>query len=205
MLDESGYSFSQESIITFVTMMSELKKWNKTNNLTAINSDEEVIVKHLIDSLSLVKYINLGERLLDVGSGGGFPSIPLKIARPDISIVSVDAVLKKITFQKHLVRMFSLQNFNAVHCRVETMYEKYIENFDVITSRAFSQLASFISIVSPLLKKEGRLLAMKGPGYDLECDNLALQKLGFIVTAIYPYTLPKNMGERYVIELKRHE
>jgi len=206
-LCEAGYDFSSDIQDSFAAIITELKKWNKTINLTAINSDEEIIVKHLIDSQAVAKYLKHDEKLLDVGSGGGFPAIPLKVILPETEITSVDAVLKKITFQKHLGRVLKLKDFHPLHCRVESMYGKYPGYFDKIVSRAFSRLDLFVTLVAPLLKKDGRIIAMKGPGFEAEInesDN-AIQKLGFFIETVYPYNLPSNSGERHIIELKRHE
>lgn len=206
-LQDAGYDLGSDVLDAFLIIITELKKWNKKINLTAITNDEEIIAKHLIDSLALATYVKNAKKLLDVGSGGGFPAIPLKAVFPEMEITSVDAVLKKITFQKHLGRVLKLKNFHPLHCRVESMYEEYSGCFDIIVSRAFSRLDLFVTLVAPLLKTGGRLFAMKGPGFETERNESrdVLEKLGFSIEAVYPYDLPSNIGERYIIELKCHK
>lgn len=202
-LQEAGYEFSSDIQDSLAAIIAELKKWNKTINLTAINSDEEIIAKHLIDSLALANYVKYSETLLDVGSGGGFPAIPLKVVLPETEITSVDAVLKKITFQKHLGRVLKLKNFHPLHCRVESMHEKYAGYFNTIVSRAFSRLDLFVTLVAPLLKKNGRIIAMKGPAakYEIEEAQEALKSLNVKICAVDDYQLPTHYGKRQIITL----
>ncbi len=206
-LHEAAYTLSADQVDVFITMINELKKWNKKVNLTALDTDEEIIIKHIIDSLSLIHYVSAGESMLDVGSGAGFPSIPIKIVNPDIQITTVDAVQKKIMFQKHVSRLLGLQNISPLHCRVESMYDNYTGLFDVIVSRAFSRLDQFVSLVAPLVKKEGRLIAMKGPDAQREIveSRALLQELGFEICGCEGYQLPQNMGKRTLITLKPHK
>lgn len=206
-LHEAAYTLSDDQVDAFITMINELKKWNKKVNLTALDTDEEIIIKHIIDSLSLIPYVFAGESLLDVGSGAGFPSIPIKIVNPDILITTVDAVQKKIMFQKHVSRLLGLENISSLHCRVESMYDNYAGFFDVIVSRAFSRLDQFVSLVAPLVKKEGRLIAMKGPDAQREIDEsrTLLQEIGFEICRCEGYQLPQNRGERTLITLKPHK
>lgn len=202
-LQEAGYEFSPDIQDSFAALITELKKWNKTVNLTAIHSDEDIIVKHLIDSLALLRFLKKDERILDIGSGAGFPSIPLKLVSPGNAITSVDAVRKKIMFQKHLSRFLGLQHFYPLHSRVEEMYTDSSCFFDVIVSRAFSRLDQFVSLALPLLKKEGRLLAMKGPAvkYEMEEAEERLHAMNVIISAVDTYQLPAKYGERRIITL----
>lgn len=139
-----------------------LEKWNKVYNLTAIRCREEILTHHLLDSAALVpvvtEYLHAEGAVLDVGSGGGLPSIPLAILRPDLDVNAVDAVSKKTAFLTQAGIELRLRNFTAKHARVEALSGEY----DLITSRAFASLADFISLTHHLLKPGGRWLAMKG-------------------------------------------
>jgi len=143
----------------------ELLQWNRTTNLTAITDPLQVAVKHYVDALAAVSRISDGARILDAGSGGGFPGIPLKIVRPDLSVTLVDSVRKKVSFLKYAVRTLSLSGINAVHGRLEDLgrLPPYRRRFDLVVCRAFSSLDDFAKLTRPFLSPGGSLLAMKGP------------------------------------------
>jgi 16S rRNA (guanine527-N7)-methyltransferase len=200
-------SLSIDEIRSFEVYAAELKKWNSKVNLTAITKDNEIAIKHFVDSLTLAPYITADDRLLDIGSGAGLPVIPLKIIRPDIPMVSVDAVAKKIHFQRHVIRMLNLQNIEAIHARVEDLHKTHRHAFSVITSRAFTRLDRFVSLAAPLLAENGMLIAMKGDqaeGEIAESDEI-VSAGGFTVVSVHRYTLPQNMGERVLTFIKQCE
>ncbi len=198
-------SLSIHEIESFEVYAAELKKWNSKVNLTAITNDKEIAIKHFIDSLSLAPYITSVDRLLDIGSGAGLPVIPLKIIRPEIPMVSVDAVAKKIHFQRHVIRILNLQNIEAVHARIEDLHKTHSHSFTVITSRAFTRLDRFVSLAAPLLSEGGVLIAMKGELADGEiaASDELVQAAGFTVTSVHRYSLPHNTGERVLTFMKR--
>ncbi len=200
-----GVSLSVDEITSFELYAEELKKWNSKVNLTAITKDKDIAIKHFIDSLSIAAYINTGDRLLDIGSGAGLPVIPLKIIRPDIPMVSVDAVAKKINFQRHVARTLKLQNIEIIHARVEDLQKTHRNSFSIITSRAFTRLDRFVSLAAPLLADNGTLIAMKGEGAagEISESDEVVTAGGFTVASVHRYTLPYNMGERVLTFLKQ--
>lgn len=204
---EMGMTVSEQDIRAFELFAAELKKWNRRINLTAITADDEIAVKHIIDSLVLAGYVNDGENVLDIGSGAGVPSIPLKIVRPLVRVTSVDAIGKKILFQRHVARLLGLCGFEALHARVESLRKTHARSFDVITSRAFSRLEQFVALASPLLAEGGRMIAMKGPAAreGMEESGECLRSLGFEVSAVHAYRLPLNRGERNLIIIRPRE
>lgn len=200
-----GLLLSEQEISSFELYAAELKKWNSKVNLTAITKDKEIAVKHFVDSLTLAPYITADDRLLDIGSGAGLPVIPLKIIKPDVPMVSVDAVAKKIHFQRHIIRVLNLQHIEAIHARIEDLHATHRHSFNIITSRAFTRLDRFVGLASPLLADNGILIAMKGgeaEGEIAESDD-AVSKHGFTITSVHHYTLPHNMGERVLTFIKR--
>lgn len=201
---EMGLDISGRNIQDLELYVTELKRWNRTVNLTAITSDTEIAIKHIIDSLILAAHIHGGEGVLDMGSGAGIPAIPLKIVQPETRVTSVDAVAKKIHFQRHVARLLRLREFQALHARVEALRQTHAHGFDVIVSRAFTNLGRFASLAAPLMAKEGRMIAMKGPAASGEIAEATptLKELGLEIVAIYPYTLPFNSGERCLITIK---
>lgn len=135
-----------------------LSKWNRTYNLTAIRNEAEMVTHHLLDSLSLAPYLEDVDSLADVGSGAGLPGIPLAIIRPDLKITSIETVEKKVAFQQQAKIELKLANFTAHGGRVE----KTQGQFAAVTSRAFADLADFVTWSGHLVRPGGRLLAMKG-------------------------------------------
>jgi 16S rRNA (guanine527-N7)-methyltransferase len=200
-LAEMGMSLSEECIQSFELFAEELKKWNRKVNLTSICKDVDIAVKHILDALVFSACVKGGDRVLDIGSGAGVPAIPLKIVKPDVHVVSVDAVGKKILFQRHVARALGLDDFEAVHARVEALHATHAGSFDVITSRAFSRLEMFVTLAAPLLKSGGRMVAMKGPHVDNEFERAGeeLRPLGFEISSVDTYSLPMNKGERTLV------
>ena len=171
-----------------------LLKWNRTYNLTALRDPQQAISHHLLDALAILPYVGAGP-LLDVGSGGGFPGIPLAIARPDLSVTLVDAVQKKATFLQQAAIELELKSVAVHHARVEEMRGQYAQ----ISSRAFADLARFISLTHHLLAPGGRWLAMKGARPD---DEIKALPAGSEVEAIIPLAVPGLDAERHLIILK---
>lgn len=202
---ELGIELSPAQFNSLNLFAEELKKWNRKINLTAITDDEGIAVKHLVDSLSLLKVVRGPGRLLDIGSGGGFPGIPVKIVQPDLEIVSVDAVVKKISFQKQAVRLLGLTDFTALHVRAETLAAEYAEAFDWVVSRAFSDIPSFVAMALPTLKQDGRIVAMKGKNAaeEIAAAEGALAKLGAKVVAVDEFTLPGSGDSRSLVVMAK--
>lgn len=136
-----------------------LDKWNRVYNLTAVRNAERMVSHHLLDSLAAVPFFQ-GTSVLDVGSGGGLPGIPLAIARPELQVTLIDSIAKKTAFLLQAKAELSLSNLNVVTSRVEDFRPE--TGFDVVTSRAFSDLKEFVVLTRHLLKPGGRWLAMKG-------------------------------------------
>jgi len=189
---ELGISLGSEQIARLDLFAEELKKWSRKINITAITDDEGIAVKHFVDSLSLLKAVQGPGRLLDIGSGAGFPCIPVKLVSPDLEVVSVDAVVKKISFQKQAVRLLNLAQFTATHVRAETLAATYPGYFDWVVSRAFSDIPSFVAMALPLLKDDGRIVAMKGrnAGEEVAASEGPLAELGARVDSVLDFQLP---------------
>ncbi len=143
----------------------ELLAWNKKINLTAITRPDQVAEKHVVDSLMIAKMMPPLTAVLDMGSGGGFPAIPLKIVLPETRFILVDSSRKKINFLKHVIRTLGLDGIEAVHARVEDLHHdpEYKGQFDAVISRGFANLEKFADLSLPFLAPGGIILAMKGP------------------------------------------
>jgi 16S rRNA (guanine527-N7)-methyltransferase len=182
---------AQQQLLAFRDL---LLKWNKTYNLTALRDPAQAISHHLLDSLAILPQLD-GGNLLDVGSGGGLPGIPLAIALPELQVCMVDTVQKKTTFLQQAVIELGLKNVTVNHARVEEMQGQYAQ----ITSRAFAELGLFVSLTRHLLAPNGRWLAMKGIRPDDELKGLPAD---IVVEAIIPLTVPGLGAERHLIILK---
>jgi len=202
---ELGINISTRQLENFTVFADELCKWNRKINLTSITLPEEIAVKHFIDSLTLLQYVDIKGSLLDIGSGAGFPGIPLKIMSPETSIVSVDAVEKKIHFQRHIVRTLALEDFSAQHRRAENLLPEYKGYFKTVVSRAFSDIPEFTKYALPLLAENGLIVAMKGRDGRRESEAAAnaLKKMGAVVFSIHEFELPLLKDLRTLIVISR--
>ncbi len=182
---------AQQKLLAFRDL---LLKWNKTYNLTALRDPAQAISHHLLDSLAILPHVGAGN-LLDVGSGGGLPGIPLAISRPELAVSMVDTVQKKTTFLQQAVIELGLKNVTVHHARVEEMQGQYAQ----ISSRAFAELGLFVSLTRHLQAPGGRWLAMKGVRPD---DELKALPADITVEAIIPLSVPGLDAERHLIILK---
>lgn len=183
----------------------ELLKWNRKINLTSIVDIDQCWEKHIVDSLLASCFIDGNEHVLDIGSGAGFPSIPLKIVYEGLVVDSVDSVSKKISFQRHCIRNLGVKNFSAHAERIEALQEEMAGKFDVVISRAFTSLIQFVEIAAPFLNSKGKILAMKGSAADDELllAQVSLQRLGLTVVSRKEVVLSPSKSKRVLIEIKR--
>lgn len=195
---------TQEERLLF--FLDELLRWNQSINLTAITDRQEALVKHLVDSLTLLPYLRGDETLLDMGSGGGLPGLPLKMVLPGLNLTSVDAVAKKISFQKHIIRTFALRGAVARHGRLEELGKEasLSGHFDLVVARAFASLPDCVRLARPFLHSGGRLIAMKGPEGEKELLSAKkeIASAGFSLQKLDRLNLPGGNGERMLICLE---
>lgn len=171
-----------------------LAKWNAVYNLTAVRDPAQMVTQHLLDSMAAVPAFADAKRVLDVGAGGGLPGMVLAIARPDMQVEMVDTVHKKTAFLTQAKAELALTNVAIHTARVEQL--KVNEKFDIITSRAFAELADFVNWSGPLLKPGGRFIAMKGIYPQDEIDRLPA---GWKATAVQPLQVPGLKAERHLV------
>lgn len=186
-----------------------LIEYNQKINLTRITAKEEVYYKHFYDSLSIVSGVDFQvvKNVCDLGSGAGFPGIPLAIVFPKIKFTLVDSLGKRIIFLELLTRDLNLKNVNIENRRAEDYSREHLNMYDLVTARAFSKLGIFIEIAVPLAKKEGLICAMKGPEYndELKRSEYIMDLLHTTIQRVFKFELPYSYGERTIIILKKNK
>ncbi|NLC71642.1 MAG: 16S rRNA (guanine(527)-N(7))-methyltransferase RsmG [Desulfuromonadaceae bacterium] len=188
-------------------LLEELYRWNSAINLTAINSPQEAVEKHIIDSLTLLPFLPREIKLLDAGSGAGFPGLPLKICRPDITVFSVEASKKKVYFQREVIRRLKLQNFLPLPVRLENLRSSHPELplVDVVVSRALGSTTDLAQTTSGYLKGGGYLIVMKGAAGNREAMDWQEKDSGLFLEDIHELNLPVSGAARKILVFrKRH-
>lgn len=192
-----GLNLDADTEGRLLTYLRLLSKWNRTYNLTAIRDEAEMVSHHLLDSLTMVPHVQGLSTLADVGSGAGLPGIPLAIVCPELKITSIETVEKKVAFQQQAKIELKLGNFSPVGARVE----KVQGQFDAVTSRAFAEMADFVSWSGHLLSPGGSMLAMKGV---YPAEEIARLPQGWAVNASHELRVPGLDAQRHLIVLQKN-
>jgi 16S rRNA (guanine527-N7)-methyltransferase len=197
-----GIHLDEKTAEAFDLYLKELLKWNQKINLTAIRTEKGIVLKHFLDSLSVFPYFSNISTLLDIGSGAGFPGIPLKMVEPSLEVTLIDSVRKKVDFQRHIIRRLGLKGIEAIHGRVQDKeILKGLEGqFDIVMSRAFSDLQTFLVLSFPLLRKGGIVLAMKGRVDRKEMRLLpTMEEARYRLQKTVPFSLPFSSLKRSIL------
>ena len=200
---------SEKQIECFYQHMTALMAWSSKINLTAIGDPYEMAIKHFVDSIAPIKYCNPMSRVLDMGSGAGFPGLPLKVWHPDIELTMVDAVRKKVSFLKHVVRLIGLKNTRVFQARVEDIsHDPTFAAFDTIVCRAFGNLTYIVECALPLLSGDGQILIWKGhkPEKELQALSPLLERVQEGVSLRMKfYRLPLIEAQRTLVIINAQE
>ncbi|MEO8965305.1 MAG: 16S rRNA (guanine(527)-N(7))-methyltransferase RsmG [Gammaproteobacteria bacterium] len=194
---ENGYQLSSETQQQLFAFLELMHKWNRVFNLTAIRDFKESILLHILDSLSVAKYLH-GENIIDVGSGAGLPGIPLALMYPDKTFVLLDSNNKKTRFLTQAVFELKIKNVSVEHARVEDF--KPIKTFDSIITRAFANIKVMLETTQHLLAEDGQFLAMKGVYPEAELKDIPAQ---FNVLAVHKLIIKGLLAERHLVCVKR--
>ena len=203
---EQYFDLSNEQVEKFHKYRDLLLEWNEKFNLTAITDKEEIDEKHFIDSLLPLKYVEVKRgRLLDIGSGAGFPGIPLAIVCPKVKVTLLESNGKKVRFLNEVVNQLGLENVNVINGRAENLKEK--ESFNYVTARAVKQLNILLELSVPFLKVRGELFAYKGPDAEeeIKASKSALRKLNAQVKNIFDYQLPISRDNRKLLVISKQK
>jgi len=200
---------NEEQLDSFSEFMGFMIEWNDRVRLTSITEATEVIDKHFIDSLTALKaqVIKDYDKVLDLGTGGGFPGIPLKIINPTIDLTMLDSRLKKIEYLEEVIKVFELKNTVAIHGRAEDYGQlaNYREQFNIVVSRAVANLTVLSEYCLPFVKKDGYFIAMKGTKSDEEVNEAkkAIKTLGGAIEEVIEFQLPGTDYDRSIILIKK--
>jgi 16S rRNA (guanine527-N7)-methyltransferase len=202
---ELGISLTAERVSLLFSYLAELKKWNRKINLTAITEDRDMVIKHLLDSLSYIKGFTpgAGMRLLDMGSGAGFPAIPIRIACPDISITLVESVRKKASFLRHILRTLPLAGAEVLEMRTEEVPDIYENTYSVVTARAFADMNAALAAGMRFLAAGGLMVLSRGPEETVGEQDVAAA--GAAVDKRLDLTLPHSNYKRALWTFRKIE
>lgn len=208
-LEKMQIKFSEEQYNQFYKYMNLLIEWNKKINLTAIIEPKEIILKHFVDSLTIAKYIEENKKVADVGTGAGFPGIPLKIYRKDLKITLIDSLNKRLNFLNEVISELELKEITTVHGRAEELGQnkEYRERFDIVTSRAVANLSTLSEYLIPFIKKDGKCIYMKTLEVDEELQKAkkAINILGGKTIKIDKFYLPESEIGRSIVVIEKEK
>lgn len=206
-LQEIKLELTDNQIKNFYDFMNLLIEKNKVMNLTGITEPKEVILKHFIDSLTILKYIDKNNTVIDVGTGAGFPGLPLKIADESLEMTLLDSLNKRINFLNEVIENTQLERIDTIHGRAEDFGKdiKHREKYDVVTSRAVASLNILLEYMLPFVKIGGKCICMKGSNCDDEIENAksAIKILGGEIEKIEKFNLPKSDNNRTILIIKK--
>jgi len=209
LLAERSITLSEKQLEQFALYYRELTEWNQKMNLTAITEEEQVYVKHFYDSVSLSFFHPLDSvtSVADIGSGAGFPSIPLKICFPHLRVTIIDSLKKRIGFLENLVEVLQLDHVTCVHGRAEDVakLKQHREQYDLVTARAVARLNILSEFCLPFVRLSGHFIAMKGSDAQAEIveAEYAIRELGGKILSDHAFQLPMEHSDRHIIVVEK--
>lgn len=205
--EQLGITLTSQVVENYLFYIEELKKWNKSINLTSLTTDRDMAVKHFLDSLTIVPFLQDATQVLDIGTGAGFPGLPLKIFAPSIDVLLLESSQKKCSFLRHIVRGLKLAGVEIVHGRAEDrkMIERYAGGFDLVLSRALADLPTSLQLALPYTKRGGRIVGMRGRQGERERDETDWRPLGLQLLEQRRLTLPFVEEQRVLLLFQRRE
>ena len=198
---------TEDQVENFFKYMNLLLEWNEKINLTAITDVDDIILKHFIDSMTVLKYIEKDKSIIDVGTGAGFPGIPIAIMREDVKITLLDSLNKRINFLNEVCSELKINNIETIHGRAEEagQNKQYREKYDIAVSRAVANMTTLSEYLIPFVKVGGICICMKGCEIDheLEQAKFAIKELGGKIEKVEKFNLPDSDIERNIVIIKK--
>jgi len=196
-LNTLDIAFSEDQINHFLVYLAELKKWNRAYSLTALKTDSDIVIKHFLDSLLFLKVLPAHVRsIADIGSGAGFPGLPMKIMRPDIAVFLIEPVQKKALFLEHMQRQLKVSGLSVRNCRIEDIHDLLV---DAAVTRALYSVGEFIGKAEKILEKSGVLILSKGPKLEDELRGLEISGI-----TRQDIVLPFEKSIRHLVIVQKH-
>ncbi len=184
----------------FLSYLDILKLWNKRINLTATEDEQEIVIKHFLDSISIVPFISKNTRVLDIGSGAGFPGIPLKIVKPSLEVALLDSVQKKVFFMRDAIRKLKLSKIRAIYGRAEDLNNGILRGyFDFVVSRAVGRIENLLDLGTPYLREKGETILMRGRKGLEEWNRISKTNQSFRLINCRKFSLPFSKQERVIL------
>lgn len=206
---ELNIKLSEEQFEQFYRYMNILIEWNKVMNLTGITDPEEIIIKHFIDSLTVIKRVDPKDNIIDVGTGAGFPGVPIKIAFPETKVVLLDSLNKRIKFLNEVIEQLQLKGIETIHGRAEDFgkNEKHREKYDIAIARAVAPLNILLEYLMPFVKIRGKVLCMKASNNEEEIKNSkkAIKILGGELVNTDEFFIPNTNIKRKIVQINKVE
>ncbi len=198
-----GLELCEEHVGYFCLYFSELRRWNRRRDLTALKDPKEVAIKHFLDSISPLRLLIPGEKVLDIGTGAGFPGVVLKICERSLGVTLLEASFRRVVFLRQVRRILGLKDLEIVHGRAEDreIVKVLGRGFDVVISRALGPLGVFLALSGPYLREHARAIAMKGPRWREEVEGLG--GVPFRLQQVLEFELPFSMGRRALLVFSR--
>ena len=202
-----GVTLDDTQLEQFYNYKNLVVEWNEKINLTAITDDLEFVVKHFVDSLTINKYIEPGKTIIDIGTGAGFPGIPVKILNKDNKVILFDSLNKRLKVLEDIIEKIGLNNIETLHGRAEETFKnkKHREKYDIATSRAVAALNVLVELMLPAVKVGGICICMKGNNADVEIEEAkkAIKELGGEIVKVEKLLLPELNLERNIVIIKK--
>ena len=200
---------NNDQIHKFYKYMQLLLEWNEKINLTAITDEDEIITKHFVDSLTVLKHINENDKIIDVGTGAGFPGIPIAIMMPNVKITLLDSLNKRINFLNEVIKELDLKNVETIHSRSEDCGKDMLfrEKYDIALARAVANLSTLSEYLLPFVKIKGKMVCMKGSEIEEELKNAeyTIKVLGGKVVQRDEFVLPGSDIKRNIIVVEKEQ
>lgn len=205
--EENNIMLNEKQAELFYKYMEILLEWNEKINLTAITKEEEIILKHFIDSITILPYLNEKNKMIDIGTGAGFPGVPVKIMMEDLEIILMDSLNKRIKFLDEVIQQLKLKNVNTIHARAEELAKdkKQRETYDIATSRAVAKLNTLLEYMLPFVKLGGKCICMKSNNIEEELNEAkkAIKVLGGEIEKIEEIAIANTDIVRKIVIIKK--